>query len=490
MMNRLSAMLALLAAYFLALKLASGLAGPLPALHGVVWLPAGVGALACMIFGWRIMPLLLLVRTAFVYPDLVEASAWEAMIHALISLGLDLLQLVMVWRICRSDLSSGLNHIGDVLGLILLVGLMPGALIGFGHALNIANAANLSWRMIQDTTASIAVADSFGIVMTLPAYWAWQAEGRRNEAGLTGLYCLAVGATLYLSWAVLPALIALAIPLLAGLAIQTGLRGLVIGQLLLFVSLLVAWNGGAEFLPTGMVSPTVADQRLILGSLMMAMLLISIYRSRMSIDLKQLEGLYQQSVEAFQVEIEQRRALEQQLEHRAHYDDLTGLPNRPLFFDRLHQTIVRARREGARFALLFIDLDGFKEINDGLGHDAGDDLLVRVSKRLSACVRESDTVARVGGDEFTVIVGEISFRRHALIVADKVLDAVAEPFALGGQECRIGASIGIAIYPDDGEDAETILNCADSAMYAIKRQGKNDRTFYSSEMGFPQLSAL
>ena len=432
--------------------------------------------------------MLLVARTAIIVPELSGEIALEPLTHGLASMGLDMLQVIMVWRICRSDLKGGLNHVGDLLRLFLLVALMPSALAGFGHTLNIANSANLSWRMIQDTTGSIAVADSFGILMVLPAYWAWQAESRPHEPMLIGLYCLAIGLTFYLSWSILPALIALAIPLLAGLAIQTGLRGLVLGQGVLFLGLLVAWNSKAGLLPVDMVLPTSADQRVFLGSLMLAMLLTALHRGTMAINLKQVEGLYRQSVEAFQVEIEQRRALEQQLEHRAHYDDLTGLPNRPLFFDRLHQTIIRARREGARFALLFIDLDGFKEINDSLGHDAGDDLLVRVSKRLSGCVRESDTVARVGGDEFTVIVGEISFRRHALIVADKVLDVVAKPFNLGSQECLIGASIGIAIYPDDGEDAETILNCADSAMYAIKRQGKNDRTFYSPDMGFPQLS--
>ena len=180
-------------------------------------------------------------------------------------------------------------------------------------------------------------------------------------------------------------------------------------------------------------------------------------------------------------EVTEREGLQQQVMHRAHCDELTGLPNRAMFFDRLEQSIIHARRRATRFALFFIDLDGFKEVNDTWGHEAGDFLLRQVGERLHGCVRESDTIARMGGDEFTVIINDISFRRSAAIVADKVIASLSEPFMLPENLSHVGASIGIAIYPDDGEEAEVLLNRADAAMYSVKRRGKNDRGFYAAK---------
>lgn len=174
-----------------------------------------------------------------------------------------------------------------------------------------------------------------------------------------------------------------------------------------------------------------------------------------------------------------RKLLEQRLDHMAHYDELTGLPNRSLFFDRLAHTLAQAKRNGNLFALLFIDLDGFKNINDTLGHEAGDNLLREVAKRLEQCVRESDTVARMGGDEFTIILSAIAQAEDAGQVAEKVIAALAAPIFPGTLHCEIGASIGISLYPADGIDRETLLTHADSAMYRIKEQGKNAYCYYS-----------
>ncbi|WP_298159994.1 diguanylate cyclase [Ferrovum sp.] len=157
----------------------------------------------------------------------------------------------------------------------------------------------------------------------------------------------------------------------------------------------------------------------------------------------------------------------------AHHDSLTGLPNRILFYDRLNQAITRALRDKESIAVLYLDLDGFKHINDTLGHDAGDALLREAAKRIMACVRESDTVARIGGDEFTVILCNAQTTSSNDHVAKKIVDAIAYPFMINGKNCTVSASIGIAIYPDHGETAEQLVKIADAAMYLAKHSGKN-----------------
>lgn len=183
---------------------------------------------------------------------------------------------------------------------------------------------------------------------------------------------------------------------------------------------------------------------------------------------------------AIKHDVTERKRLEVQLAHMAHFDDLTNLPNRALFFDRLRQALTHAKRNQTRFALLFVDLDGFKDMNDAHGHETGDALLREAGQRLAACVRTSDTVARVGGDEFTVILQEVAAREDAGQVADKIIQTLDLPFDLSGHECRIGASIGISLYPDHGEDVEILLSRADTAMYNVKHSGKNAFRFYNT----------
>jgi len=177
----------------------------------------------------------------------------------------------------------------------------------------------------------------------------------------------------------------------------------------------------------------------------------------------------------------ERKGTEEKLQHMAHNDSLTNLPNRALFFDRLAQSLVRARRRGQNIAVLFVDLDRFKFINDTFGHDMGDNALKQVSQRLRHCIREEDTVARMGGDEFTVILTELGKTDHAALVSRKILACLTEPFILKGKECHLGCSIGIAIYPADGEDSETLLKNADTAMYRAKQKG-NKHSFYTHDI--------
>lgn len=173
------------------------------------------------------------------------------------------------------------------------------------------------------------------------------------------------------------------------------------------------------------------------------------------------------------VDITERKNAEQRLQHLALHDSLTGLSNRTLLFDRVGSTIAAARRSRTSFALFYLDLDCFKPINDAHGHDVGDAALKIIADRLSSCVRESDTVARVGGDEFILVVRDVSGRKTAEGVATKVIAALSEPMAIDKQSFQIGASLGIALYPEHGTDADTLMQHADAAMYTAKRLGKN-----------------
>jgi diguanylate cyclase (GGDEF)-like protein len=178
------------------------------------------------------------------------------------------------------------------------------------------------------------------------------------------------------------------------------------------------------------------------------------------------------------------------VEYLAYHDGLTALPNRGLFNKLLSQAISQARRYHRQLAVAFIDLDRFKQINDTLGHEAGDELLKEVANRLKACVRDSDTVARLGGDEFVVLLTELGDEQYAATVAQKIITSVARPFNLLGQEFRVTASIGISTYPKDGPDEQTLTKNADIAMYQAKEDGKNNFQFYSEQLNANSLERL
>jgi diguanylate cyclase (GGDEF)-like protein len=178
----------------------------------------------------------------------------------------------------------------------------------------------------------------------------------------------------------------------------------------------------------------------------------------------------------------QQKAVEKRLERMAYYDALTGLANRALFRDRLEHQIDLSRRRGELSALMFIDLDRFKYVNDSLGHDVGDRLLVEASRRIKAVIRDSDTLARLGGDEFTVVLSTLARCEDAALVADKVIEAMHAAFHIGGNEVYIGASVGIAVYPRDGEDFVTLTKNADAAMYLAKQAGRGRYAFFTAEM--------
>lgn len=177
-------------------------------------------------------------------------------------------------------------------------------------------------------------------------------------------------------------------------------------------------------------------------------------------------------------DITERKLAEQKIAHLAHYDYLTDLPNRALFLSCLEHSILLARRNNYKAAVLFLDLDGFKQVNDTLGHEVGDLLLQGVSKRLKNVIRESDTVARVGGDEFTFVLNNIESSEGVALVAGKIIAALSKPFDLQGQRCHVGGSIGISMFPDDAGDLDKLIRQADEAMYLAKQSGKNTHRFY------------
>ena len=185
---------------------------------------------------------------------------------------------------------------------------------------------------------------------------------------------------------------------------------------------------------------------------------------------------------AVKEDITVRRSYEEQLRRQAHYDALTGLPNRLLMCDRLDQAVAAARRHGAMAALLYIDLDRFKSVNDAQGHAAGDKLLKEAAARLSACVRETDTVSRLGGDEFVIILPDVADRHAVQRAADRVIAAFSQPFRIDGQEHFVTASIGVTLYPADSNDRQTLVHNADLAMYKAKERGRNSYHFFTAQI--------
>jgi len=185
-----------------------------------------------------------------------------------------------------------------------------------------------------------------------------------------------------------------------------------------------------------------------------------------------------------------RKEAELQIRNLAYYDSLTQLPNRSLLKDRLEQAVAQAHRRQGNFALMFLDLDRFKVVNDSLGHSIGDEMLCQAAGRLSECLRQNDTVARLGGDEFVIILSEYRDDTNLPRIAEKILRSVAQPFDLGVRSVVSTTSIGIALYPQDGNDPTELLRCADMAMYAAKDAGGNTYKFYSAQMNTTAVSRM
>lgn len=230
--------------------------------------------------------------------------------------------------------------------------------------------------------------------------------------------------------------------------------------------------GYQEAFAKGLVTDYPLALRHASGSIMKVLYNASVYRNAKG----EVAGVF-----AAARDITARKRAEEKLLQLAHYDLLTGLPNRNLLSDRLRQAIAAAKRDKAHLAVMFLDLDSFKPINDTFGHDVGDLLLKEVAKRLSDCVRESDTVSRVGGDEFVLLLPTV-VEHDARQVAEKMLHAVTQPFDLRGNTLHVSSSIGIAMYPNHGSEEKLLIKNADTAMYRAKQSGRNNFQFFTDEM--------
>jgi len=183
------------------------------------------------------------------------------------------------------------------------------------------------------------------------------------------------------------------------------------------------------------------------------------------------------------MDVTDRKATEEQIRQLAHYDALTGLPNRNLLMQLLRHALAKTKRRGTPLAILVIDLDGFKKVNDSLGHVAGDSLLAVFAQRLSSCLRKSDIAARLGGDEFVVVIDDFDSPSSVGAIAERVLTAASTPFQIDKRECTVSASVGVATYPQAGEDIDALIKNADDAMYAAKHAGKNTCRFWAGPIG-------
>ncbi len=185
---------------------------------------------------------------------------------------------------------------------------------------------------------------------------------------------------------------------------------------------------------------------------------------------------------AIKEDITETKEAAKRIWHQANFDELTGLPNRNLFMDRLGQALVKAARDRSMVALMYLDLDRFKYVNDTLGHDVGDELLKQAAQRLGYCVRESDTISRLGGDEFTIILPDMHDERSVIGIAQKILQTLSQVFIIDNREAYVGGSIGITLYPDDGVEPRNLLRNADTAMYRAKEAGRSTYRFFTQEM--------
>ena len=191
-------------------------------------------------------------------------------------------------------------------------------------------------------------------------------------------------------------------------------------------------------------------------------------------------------VRSLRYAIERKRAVET-IKKMAYYDSLTGLPSRTLFNDRFTMAMAESKRNNKKMALIMLDLDHFKNINDNFGHDAGDELLKELSSRLVNTLRKTDTICRMGGDEFAVLISDVSTKEMIDEVAQRIVLAIGKPFPLQDIERRIGASLGIAIYPEDGDTLDTLIKHADSAMYEVKKMGRNNYLYYQPSVKSDRL---
>ena len=439
----------------------------------MIYLPSGIAVIAVYFLGLRILPGILLgalalvlyqgaepntVRTAIGFAMQVAIGATEAAVAA------------VVFRLFArhgrpDDLSFG--------GMsVLLLGAAAGALIG-----GVLGAPSL-WvngflplSLVPVTTLNWALADLLGILAVFPILAAFKRHGWKipdNHAVELAAASILFIPFVYLHFDgplyIFPVFIFLLLSLWLSLRVESVYTPLI--TTLLACAVVVGEAKGLDHFKT---QEHVANINAYCFALILSSLIVRILKQRL-----ETEYALRRSVE---LEVEARRIREEKLRHIALHDQLTGLPTRTLCLDHLTKALASAKRKNLKAAVLFIDLDGFKAVNDTRGHQVGDKLLLEVGRRLTEAVRAVDTVSRAGGDEFLIVLTDINDRVDAAFIAEKLVDALGLPFVIDGRPIEIGGSVGIALYPDDALDADGLIDHADAAMYGVKKAGKGAFAF-------------
>lgn len=495
--------------YFGAAKLGLLVAVPHPNVTAV-WAPSGIALAAILLYGWRLLPGVALgafAANASTAVSLLTAAGIAAGNTLEAFLGAFLLQRLGGFR-------CAFTRFGHVLGLFGLAAMGSTTVAATIGTLSLWAGGSLSWGEHGWVWMTWWVGDALGIIIVTPLILVWADRSYANLSGrwlgeaLMLLFALAIVNAIVFHGGHIGAdfdyaLTYLLITALLWIALRLSQREAVTAAFI--VSALAIWgttHGIGPFAPNSPIA------RLVLLDGFLAMVaFMTLVSSVASLQRKQAEEALRRAHTELEARVEERttelagvneklradiiereqieRALrqsEQRLQALANYDALTDLPNRVLFMERLNHALARAHRSKQEIAVLFLDLDGFKHVNDSLGHDIGDLLLKAVAKELLACVRDSDTVARLGGDEFALILEDVARAGSAHRVAQKILRTLTRPMKVAGHELFSTTSIGISLYPRDGDNAPGLLKCADAAMYLAKKNGNSYR-HYSPALG-------
>ncbi len=499
--------LAVAVTYFVAARV--GLALSLEGTNATpVWPSSGIALAALLGLGWRAWPGVLLgawAANAVQFAGMATLPAAQIVLGSMVVAGGNTLE-ALAGRAALTKLGMAVrpfDRVHDAFKFVFVAMAVPAiaATVGLVTVSSLGASAGIN---PLDIWVTWWLGDAAGILVYTPALlaWAWRPQtswtpGRWVELAILGLSLVPTGFLLF-AWLPDPmvrSLPYLVMPLLLWVVLRFSLREA--ASAVVLVTAIATWGTMRSRGP--FVAETLNESLLLLqsfvGTVAVTVLALSaaiterrhVYDALLDANRTLEERVRERTSELSEVnehltnEVRERRHAEEVVRHLAQHDSLTGLANRRLLEELYDSVEALARRRGGAMALLFLDLDDFKQINDTLGHGAGDEVLVQVAARLQGAVRESDLVARVGGDEFVVVLPELGRPEDATAVADKMLRAVTAPLRLLGQEYQLGISIGIARYPQDARDLHGLLRCADRAMYRVKSGGKNGFALFGED---------
>lgn len=472
-----------------------------------VWPSSGIALAAVLLLGWKVWPGVLLgawltnALVLFGRPDVPVGSALLGATLMASGNTLECLAGRAALRRLGSD-ARPFDRIQDVFKFVFVAAAVAVVAASVGLvAMIVAGAA--AGADTLELWLTWWLGDAAGIVVYAPALlaWTWPSELRWSrarvvEAAVLGLSFVPTGFVLF-GWLPEPtvrSLPYLVMPLLLWVVLRFSLREAAAAVVL--VAAVATWGTVQQRGPfaTGTLNESLLLVQSFVGTVAVTVLALSAAlteRRQLNAALRKANESLEQRVNERTLELSEtnerlsrqmvhRERMEREMRRMAQHDSLTGLANRRLLEELFDTVEALARRHDAEMALLFIDLDDFKPINDTLGHRAGDEVLMTVASRLEASVRESDLVARFGGDEFVVVLPELSKPQDVMGVAEKLLGVLTQPIRIEDESRELGVSIGIARYPQDGRDLQGLLRCADHAMYSVKQRGKNGYALYES----------